>query len=737
MLLLKPLQSLVKALHSEGTPRQVAAGIALGSILGLTPLVNLHNALVFGLIIILNVSFPGAMLGWALFVPVGFLLDPLFDRIGRILLLETPALTPLWTTLSNTPVVPLTNFNNSVVLGSLVCALLLLYPLLLASRRGVIRYRDTVGAWVERTQLLKASYLLGFAGLVVLGWWLFADRLARRGAEAVGTAILGARVEIDRLHLDLLAGKVEVRGLTAASPFEPLKNLFQADELVADVDVAPLLERKVIVDRLAAKGLRFGTPRATSGIVSSAEPSATQRVAESVKRWAGSIQFPALQLATGKIAVGRLDPGSLATPRDAKALAARADSSRVAWAAALQGLDLGPTIDSAVAMANRLRGAKPTDLALLNQARRTLGQVKQTRDRMTTLERGITTGVAGLQAGVAGLSDARQRDYAFARGLLKLPALDAPDVGAALLGPVALARFQRALYLAQLGRQYAPPGLLPRAGAGPRRMRRAGTTVRFPREHALPGFLLRDAELSFQLEPTAPRPKAYTGRLTGLTSDPALYGRPTVFTARAPTLQAGALLDHVRSTPYDTAGATLQGVKLPALALGTLPLRLEPGAGTVTLGFALRGDTLRGRWGVRSDALRWVRDSAVGEGGGAGSDAQGLVERVLSGIGALDLTAELRGTIDHPSLAVSSNLDRAVADRLRALVGEEAARAARTVRAQVDSIADRETAPVRAQVAAVTNDVTARLAEQRGRLDQSQHALEQRLRDLTRGIRLP
>ena len=503
------------------------------------------------------------------------------------------------------------------------------------------------------------------------------------------------------------------------------------------MDVAPLLERKVIVDRLAAKGLRFGTPRATSGIVSSAEPSATQRVAESVKRWAGSIQFPALQLATGKIAVGRLDPGSLATPRDAKALAARADSSRVAWAAALQGLDLGPTIDSAVAMANRLRGAKPTDLALLNQARRTLGQVKQTRDRMTTLERGITTGAAGLQAGVAGLSDAKQRDYAFARGLLKLPALDAPEVGAALLGPVALARFQRALYLAQLGRQYAPPGLLPRAGAGPRRMRQAGTTVRFPREHALPGFLLRDAELSFQLEPTAPRPKTYTGRLTGLTSDPALYGRPTVFTARAPTLQAGALLDHVRSTPYDTAGATLQGVKLPALALGTLPLRLEPGAGTVTLGFALRGDTLRGRWGVRSDALRWVRESAVGEGGGAGSDVQGLVERVLSGIGALDLTAELRGTIDHPSLAVSSNLDRAVADRLRALVGEEVARAARTVRAQVDSIADRETAPVRAQVAAVTNDVTARLAEQRGRLDQSQHALEQRLRDLTRGIRLP
>src|SRR5213592_1311681 len=98
MLFLKLIQSLVETLQSEGTPGQVAAGIALGSVLGLTPLINLHNALAFALIVILNVSFGGAMLGWALFVPVGFLLAPAFDWIGHMLLLESPALTPLWTT---------------------------------------------------------------------------------------------------------------------------------------------------------------------------------------------------------------------------------------------------------------------------------------------------------------------------------------------------------------------------------------------------------------------------------------------------------------------------------------------------------------------------------------------------------------------------------------------------------------------------------------------------------------
>src|SRR5207247_11173415 len=123
MLFLKLIQSFVVTVHSEGTPGQVAAGIALGSVLGLTPLLNLHNAMAFALILVLNVSFGGAMLGWALFVPVGFLLDPAFDWIGRKLLLEAPALTPLWTTFSHTPVLALWNFQDTALPSSPACCL--------------------------------------------------------------------------------------------------------------------------------------------------------------------------------------------------------------------------------------------------------------------------------------------------------------------------------------------------------------------------------------------------------------------------------------------------------------------------------------------------------------------------------------------------------------------------------------------------------------------------------------
>jgi uncharacterized protein (TIGR03546 family) len=153
--LLKLLQSIIKTLHSEGTPGQVAAGIALGAALGLTPLMNLHNLVVFALIVILNVSFGGGMLGWALFVPLGFLLDPLFHAIG-LSLLRSQSLRPLWTDVFNTPLVPYTNFNNTVVLGSVVGWLVLAVPIFFAARYGVARYRATIGERVRQSKFYKA-----------------------------------------------------------------------------------------------------------------------------------------------------------------------------------------------------------------------------------------------------------------------------------------------------------------------------------------------------------------------------------------------------------------------------------------------------------------------------------------------------------------------------------------------------------------------------------------------------
>jgi len=571
--------------------------------------------------------------------------------------------------------------------------------------------------------------LLVIAGVL---WWVFADTIARRETQKVGTQVLGAKVEIQDLHLDLAHGKVLIRGLTVASPHEALRNLLQADELVADVDMVPLTEKKVIINRIVANGLRFGTPRQTDGrVAAKSGEGIAGRVLAETHQWASQFQVPVLQLATGTISIDSLDPRRLSTIPAAAALDARADSSRRSWQSAFDALRLGPTLDSAQATLEQLRRARATDLATLNAARQAIDRLKRARDRMTTLERNVTQGVANLKSGLAGLDGARQRDYAFARSLLKLPSLNAPEVGAALFAPGAIRPFERVLYYAQLARRYMPPGLLPRATTGPGRLRRAGEDVRFPKERTLPRFLVRSAELSFLLHPTAERPQRYAGRLSGLTSDPALYGRPTVASATGPQLGAGVMLDHLHGIPIDTAGAIVGGIRFPVFEIPGVPLRLDPGAATTQLGFNLNGDTIRARFAIRSSNVRWSRDSALGN-----STIGDLIWRAVSGIANLDVEARLSGELHHPTLAVRSNLDQAIAARLRAVLGEQVAAAEKQVRDRVDALVNAKVVAVRARVTEVQNQAQAQVTQQRARLDELQKQLERRLRDLTR-IRLP
>jgi uncharacterized protein (TIGR03546 family) len=57
--------------------------------------------------------------------------------------------------LTNTPILPYTNFNNTVVLGSFVAWLILSIPIFFAARYGVTRYRATVGERVRQSRFYK------------------------------------------------------------------------------------------------------------------------------------------------------------------------------------------------------------------------------------------------------------------------------------------------------------------------------------------------------------------------------------------------------------------------------------------------------------------------------------------------------------------------------------------------------------------------------------------------------
>ena len=162
MILLKYLSKLLKALKSGESPAQLAGGFVLGMIMGLTPFWNLHNLVVFILILIIRVNISMAILGFALFSGFAYLLDPLFHNLGFWALVDVNAFKNFWTSIYNTPIGSLSNFNNTVVLGSLIISLVLVLPMFFLTKVGVVQYREKIDTKVQKlkiVQVFKSSKL--------------------------------------------------------------------------------------------------------------------------------------------------------------------------------------------------------------------------------------------------------------------------------------------------------------------------------------------------------------------------------------------------------------------------------------------------------------------------------------------------------------------------------------------------------------------------------------------------
>lgn len=155
MFWLKIIKDLLAILREGQTPRQVAAGFALGSIVGFSPAFTLQGAVVWLLILLFDVNLGAAILAFTLCSLCAYLLDPAFHWLGYQVLTGIDGLRPLWTALYNAPVAPLTRFNNTVVMGSFVCAMILALPLYFGFKHLVIAYRKTVGARVQKMKLYQ------------------------------------------------------------------------------------------------------------------------------------------------------------------------------------------------------------------------------------------------------------------------------------------------------------------------------------------------------------------------------------------------------------------------------------------------------------------------------------------------------------------------------------------------------------------------------------------------------
>lgn len=156
--LLRPIRGAVSVFAANESPRQIAAGIALGAMLGMVPKGNLIAVALVVLLFALRVNRTAGLITAAGFSFISLALDPFTHRLGAKLL-SIESMQPMYAWLYDLPLGPWIGFHNTVVLGSLVVGLYAAYPVYLISKIILDRVQAPIARWLMRYRV--ARWLMG------------------------------------------------------------------------------------------------------------------------------------------------------------------------------------------------------------------------------------------------------------------------------------------------------------------------------------------------------------------------------------------------------------------------------------------------------------------------------------------------------------------------------------------------------------------------------------------------
>ena len=148
------LVKLFKALNSESSTRQISLAIALGLIVGLSPLLTLHNLVILFFVLVIRVNLGAFILSMGVFKGVSYLLSPVILMAGESLL-KSPALYELFDALYQISLFKLAHWHNTYTLGALTVGSVLAIPVYFLSRYLIEKYREHIKSYIDEFRIVK------------------------------------------------------------------------------------------------------------------------------------------------------------------------------------------------------------------------------------------------------------------------------------------------------------------------------------------------------------------------------------------------------------------------------------------------------------------------------------------------------------------------------------------------------------------------------------------------------
>lgn len=503
--------------------------------------------------------------------------------------------------------------------------------------------------------------------VIAVLWLVLIDLFIKWSIERVGTALVGAKVELEEADLTIFPLGLTLTGIRVANPREPMTNAVEARRCAFLIDGVSALRRKVIIEDMSVEGIRLNTPRRTSGAVSKAPEREKE---EEEKRMAERFRLPAFEVPDVSEALAREDLRSLRLAEEVKAGLAE-DKERLEGE--LKGLLDKKKIEEYRARFETLKGARKDGLggvlgstgefiSLRNDIKEDLNKVRSAKEDLAGTLAAYRKKLAEAEKAPFEDIDRIKRKYALTpEGLA--------NMASALLGQTIAGYADSAVRwyrrLEPIVRKVAER----KDGVEVEKpVRGKGVDVRFPEYRPSPDFLVSRAALSAEIPAGV-----ISGRVTDLTNDQEVLGRPTRFDFAGEGLKG---LDSLKLTgelnrvrPGDTKDSVdmkLRGYRVSGFDIAkgqNFPVVVNRALSDIDLGVVVRGSGLDAE--VRAGFSAVEIKAGRAEGMGA---VEGAVASALAGVKDFNLKAGVTGTLADYDITLSSDLDRV----LKSAVGKAA-----------------------------------------------------------------
>ncbi len=500
-----------------------------------------------------------------------------------------------------------------------------------------------------------------------------------------------------------------------ANAEEPMRNAVEVGSLAFDLAAAPLLRKKIVIERMKVMDLAGNTPRKTSGALpprlrkkleARQKPSDTGATTEKHLEECLLPNFSILADLKKRSTQDLLAGVNLQSTAFLSDYPKKVSATKEIWEKRLQSLPTREGIASDVRSFQSLKDQRPKDLtqmpAYFEKVNALQQKINDTRKTLTTAQQDFQTEMNSLKASLQEIEKLKDADVKTVMGKLGVQIPSATDLICVLLGKDVAYKVNWALGWYRKLNQYTSKGKPKEEKEKPKPVPRPkGVDVRFPITRGYPDFLLELAEFSarpnVKKDPGAFAFERLAGEIRGLTSHPALYSKPTLFKLngsmagnQAKEFALSGQLDHRKTATDDLVEMTIKGLRVEQSGTSSLsqsPLQLASALLNVNGSLRAKGDALDGH--VLIDVL----NPKVTVGSSAA-----ILGDLFKNMGSFDVTLTIGGTLDQPSLGLSSSATKTLTAGLENLVQSELKGLQNGIRTAISSRLDKDVTPASNQV---------------------------------------